>query len=217
MYSGRMTADPLVATVPARTIPADERPWPWLDRRTVELTLTSATLLLIVASALAGRLAVPTVVTRAIDVAAYVTGGWFAVGGTVPRLLRGQFDVDFLMLLAAGGAAFTGSWHEGAILLFLFSLSNTLQTYAMDRSRRAISRLLQGRPRHATVPAKRPRGAAAPRVTGDRRCDAAAPGRDGADRRRHSPGPDRDERGKHHRRIDTRGEGPRLAPPMPAR
>ena len=55
------------------------------------------------------------------------------------------------MVLAAIGAAVTGHWHEGGVLLFLFSLSNTLQSYAMDRSRRAIDSLLKRRPRQARV------------------------------------------------------------------
>jgi Cd2+/Zn2+-exporting ATPase len=147
-----MAADPLASSLPVGTLPVDApRRRPRIDRRSAELTLTLATLALIFASAIGERAGIPHVAHRLIDVAAYVTGGWFAVGSTIPRLLRGRFDVDFLMLLAAGGAALTGNWHEGAILLFLFSLSNTLQAYAMDRSRRAISRLLQRRPRTATV------------------------------------------------------------------
>lgn len=55
------------------------------------------------------------------------------------------------MILAALGAAFIGSPAEGAALLFLFSLSNALQAYAMDRSRRAIEKLLDLRPKVATV------------------------------------------------------------------
>src|SRR5260221_10864128 len=55
------------------------------------------------------------------------------------------------MVLAAAGAAIVNQWHEGAILLFLFSLSNVLQAYAMDRSRNAIRALLKLRPNEATV------------------------------------------------------------------
>ncbi len=152
VYIGRVAGEPLASSLPASSVPAPAG-WAWVrfDRRAAELALTIATLLLVVASALADRLGLSGSLHRTIDVAAYVTGGWFAVGSTVPRLLRGEFDIDFLMLLAAGGAALTGSPREGAILLFLFSLSNTLQTYAMARSRHAISRLLQRRPRHATV------------------------------------------------------------------
>ncbi len=53
-----------------------------------------------------------------------------------------RFDVNLLMILAAVGAAIIGQPAEGTALLFLFSLSNTLQTYAMGRSRKAIEKLL---------------------------------------------------------------------------
>ena len=49
------------------------------------------------------------------------------------------------------GAALVGAYFEGAMLLFLFSLSNVLQTYAMDRTRNAIRALMGLRPAEATV------------------------------------------------------------------
>ena len=49
------------------------------------------------------------------------------------------------------GAAAVGEWHEGAILLFLFSLSNVLQDYAIGRSRKAITGLFALYPQEATV------------------------------------------------------------------
>src|SRR5260221_10993712 len=55
------------------------------------------------------------------------------------------------MVLAAAGAAIVNQWHEGAILMFLFSSSNVLQAYAMDRSRNAIRALLKLRPNEATL------------------------------------------------------------------
>lgn len=122
-----------------------------VDRRQVELGLTLLTLVLVLASTVAERLGVAPAVHLLIDLGAYAAGGWFAVVETLPRLRHGDLDVDFLMVLAALGAAATGNWHEGGVLLFLFSLSNTLQSYAMDRSRRAIGSLLKRRPRQATV------------------------------------------------------------------
>jgi Cd2+/Zn2+-exporting ATPase len=120
-------------------------------RRTTELSLTVLTLVLLVMSATAGQLGVPPQLEILLDVGVYLAGGWIAVREAVPKLLRGRLDVDFLMIFAAVGAASIGAWHEGGVLLFLFSLSNTLQSYAMDRSRRAIGRLLQERPQHAMV------------------------------------------------------------------
>ncbi len=81
----------------------------------------------------------------------YFTGGFFGVTASVSALKEKSINVDMLMLLAALGAAVVGAPAEGAMLLFLFSLSNTLQTFAMDRSRKAIEKLLDLRPSVATV------------------------------------------------------------------
>ncbi len=81
----------------------------------------------------------------------YVSGGYFGVLASIEGLKEKTLNVDLLMLVAAIGAAIIGSPAEGAMLLFLFSLSNTLQSYAMDRSRKAIEKLLDLRPAVATV------------------------------------------------------------------
>jgi Zn2+/Cd2+-exporting ATPase len=54
-----------------------------------------------------------------------------------------KLDVDTLMILAALGAALVDQWREGAMLLFLFSLSNVLQDFAIGRSRQAIRSLMK--------------------------------------------------------------------------
>ena len=80
---------------------------------------------------------------------AYVAGGWDAAVRAAGALRRGALDVDVLMLLAAGGAAAVGHWLEGAILLFLFSLGNALETFAFRRTRRSIEALVELRPETA--------------------------------------------------------------------
>lgn len=84
-------------------------------------------------------------------VIAYLSGGYAGLVESVKALLRYKINVDVLMILAAIGAAIIGNWLEGATLLFLFSLSNTLQDYAMGRSRRAIKSLMKLRPDKALV------------------------------------------------------------------
>jgi Cd2+/Zn2+-exporting ATPase len=81
--------------------------------------------------------------------AAYIAGGWQGTIHGVRSLLRGSVDVDLLMILAALGAAYVHHAFEGAMLLFLFSLSNTLQELAIARSRSAISALVKLRPETA--------------------------------------------------------------------
>ncbi len=84
-------------------------------------------------------------------VVAYITGGYHATINAIRALGRLSLEVDFLMVVAALGAAYLGHPDEGIILLFLFSLSSTLEVFAMDRSRRAIRSLMKERPQEATL------------------------------------------------------------------
>ena len=80
---------------------------------------------------------------------AYGAGGWYSLREGLVALRKGQIEVDLLMVLAAAGAAFLGYWQEGAVLLFLFSLSNALQAFALDRTRRAVAALMDLHPEEA--------------------------------------------------------------------
>jgi Zn2+/Cd2+-exporting ATPase len=80
---------------------------------------------------------------------AYLTGGYFGVRAGLQSLRQWTIDVDLLMVLAALGAAGVNAPFEGAMLLFLFSLSNVLQAYAIDRTRKAIKSLMKLRPEKA--------------------------------------------------------------------
>lgn len=86
-----------------------------------------------------------------IYVLAYLSGGYAGTVESVKALIKFKLNVDVLMILAAIGAALIGEWMEGAILLFLFSLSNTLQDYALGKSRREIKSLMKLRPDTALV------------------------------------------------------------------
>jgi len=82
-------------------------------------------------------------------VGAYLAGGYFGVRAGLASLRQWTIDVDLLMVLAALGAAVVDAPFEGALLLFLFSLSNVLQAYAIDRTRKAIKSLMKLRPEKA--------------------------------------------------------------------
>lgn len=118
----------------------------WLEPRLVVVTLVA-----IVVSLLGERYNWPLGLQNALGVIAYVAGGFYGLKEGLSSLRQRKVDVDLLMILAALGAAFIGEWHEGAILLFLFSLSNVLQDYAIGRSRQAIRSLLKLYPAEAKV------------------------------------------------------------------
>ncbi len=76
----------------------------------------------------------------------YLCGGARATFAAVENLRRRRPDINFLMVLVAVVSALLGHWEEGAILLFLFSLSDGLERYAIERTRRGISALMELRP-----------------------------------------------------------------------
>ncbi len=82
---------------------------------------------------------------------AYFFGGAFALLESWEKLLQRQLEIDLLMIVAALGAAVLGHWAEGAFLLFLFSISHSLEHYAMGRARRAIESLSELAPDTAIV------------------------------------------------------------------
>ena len=80
----------------------------------------------------------------------YVVGGFASARQGVMVLIKERkLDVNMLMILAAFGAASIGYWLEGAILIFIFSLSGALESYAEARSRSDLSALMKMKPKEA--------------------------------------------------------------------
>src|SRR5688500_6337508 len=104
-----------------------------------EPLLVLITLLALIGSIIAERMGAADGLILALDITSYLAGGYYATRVGLEALIKErQIDVDLLMIAAAVGAALVDQWHEGATLLFLFSLSNVLQNYAIGRSRKAI-------------------------------------------------------------------------------
>ncbi|RYY81335.1 MAG: heavy metal translocating P-type ATPase, partial [Chitinophagaceae bacterium] len=93
----------------------------------------------------------PTIVPLAFYIVAYLFGGFYTSKEAVEGISKGKFEIDFLMIVAAVGAAVLGQWAEGALLLFLFSLGHSLEHYAMDKARKSIAALTQLAPKTALL------------------------------------------------------------------
>lgn len=80
-----------------------------------------------------------------------VAGAWDAAKDAWEKLREGVLDIHFLMLAVAVGAVAIGAWTEGALLLFLFSMSGALEHYALHRTHREINALTKSAPETARV------------------------------------------------------------------
>lgn len=83
--------------------------------------------------------------------AAVLFGSYFALGSAWESIKDRSLDVNFLMVLAAAGAVAVGHADDAAGLLFLFSLSSTLESMAMSKTRSAIEGLIRLRPDEALL------------------------------------------------------------------
>jgi len=79
----------------------------------------------------------------------YLAGSWKTAEEVWHRLRSRALDIHFLMLAVAAGAAALGAWGEGALLLFLFSLSGALEELAAYRTERELAGLFRAAPREA--------------------------------------------------------------------
>ena len=135
----------------SETIADSEEPeaW-WQDEAKLQAIFTAITFVGMIGGLITERMGL-SIVSLALYVIAYITGGYFGLQAGLESLRDRTIDVDLLMILAAVGAAIVGEPFEGVMLLFLFSLSNVLQDYAMDRTRNAIKAMMELRPSRANV------------------------------------------------------------------
>lgn len=81
---------------------------------------------------------------------AFLIGGYAqAKEGILNTIHRKELNVELLMIIAAIGSSIIGYWAEGAILIFIFSLSGALETYTMNKSKKELSSLMDLQPEEA--------------------------------------------------------------------
>lgn len=82
---------------------------------------------------------------------AILCGGWFIFPKAFRALKQRSLDMNVLMTVAVIGAAAIGEWSEGAAVVFLFALSELLESFSVARARQAIQSLLKLSPETALV------------------------------------------------------------------
>ncbi len=95
--------------------------------------------------------AIPSWVSLSLYIGAYFFGGYFTAKEAIQTVVKGGFEIDFLMLVAAIGAAILGEFAEGALLLFLFSMGHAMEHYAMNKARKSIAALAELAPKTALL------------------------------------------------------------------
>ena len=82
----------------------------------------------------------------------YAVAGWDIVWKAVTNILHGQvFDENFLMTIATVGALILGEHSEGVAVMLFYQVGEWFQSYAVSKSRKSITSLMDIRPDYANV------------------------------------------------------------------
>ncbi len=88
----------------------------------------------------------------ALFLAAYFVIGGDVVKNAVKNIGHGQiFDENFLMMIATVGAFFVGDYPEAVAVMLFYQVGECFQSYAVNKSRKSITALMDIRPDSANV------------------------------------------------------------------
>ncbi|HEX5563672.1 MAG TPA: heavy metal translocating P-type ATPase, partial [Sporosarcina sp.] len=137
-----------------KVIPAAEKrveeQTPFFKRRENIVTLLSLVFLLI-GTYVSFRYAEHHPAAIALFAVSIAIGGASMFKSGLQNLVRLDFDMKTLMTIAVIGAAIIGEWREGAVVVFLFAVSEALEAYSMNKARQSIKQLMDIAPSTATV------------------------------------------------------------------
>jgi heavy metal translocating P-type ATPase len=122
---------------------------PWKNPK-VLTSLASGVLLL--AGWLVARAGGPSAVTWGLYLASLASGAWYFGREALEELfLEREVGIELLMLVAAVVATLMGEPMEGAMLAFLYSISEAMEGYTEEKTRSAIEALMDLAPKVALV------------------------------------------------------------------
>lgn len=101
---------------------------------------------------LIGILPVINVIKLILYIVAYLIVGYDVVLKAIRNVFSGKvFDEHFLMGLATIGAFITGEYLEAVLVMLLYQIGELFQSYAVGKSRRSITELMDIRPDYASI------------------------------------------------------------------
>ena len=91
-------------------------------------------------------------INNIIYIISYIIVGFEIVKKAVRNIFRGKvFDENFLMTVATIGAFCIGEFPEAVAVMLFYQIGELFQNYAVDKSRKSISNLMDIRPDYANV------------------------------------------------------------------
>ena len=156
LVDGDVPADSVRAAVrragyAARAADGDGAPEAPFWRRSARALSTTLSVALLAAAVAAALLDAPRIVAEPLYLLSMAVGGWPIAYAALTALRRHTLDMNVLMTMAALGAVGIGDYAEGAWVLVLFAVGTTIETFALDRSRRSVEQLMELAPAEARV------------------------------------------------------------------
>ncbi|MFH1755939.1 MAG: HAD-IC family P-type ATPase, partial [Candidatus Latescibacterota bacterium] len=82
---------------------------------------------------------------------AIISGGYYPAKAGLSAVRSYTMNINTLLILAAVGAVGMDLWEEAAVLVFVYSLGNVLETFVVNKARGAIKSLIALLPKEALV------------------------------------------------------------------
>ena len=134
---------------PQKSMEMAEQPKPWRNPKVLASAASGILLLIGWLISLAGA---PEIVSTVIYIAATIIGGYYFGREAIEELIyEREIGIELLMSVAAVVATVMGLAAEGAMLAFLYSISEAAEGYTEEKTRAAIKALMDLAPKIALV------------------------------------------------------------------